>query len=302
MQPDAARNGNQRAGDRARARMLAGICVDERRLRVAGVSTTVLEGGDGPPLVLLHGGIECGGAIWAPVVRDLAQSHRLLIPDLPGLGESEPLAALDPGSFNEWFGEFLRATCPAEPTLVAHSLAGNLAARFAAEHGDLLRALTIYAAPGVGAPYRMSFRLRVVAIRFGLRPTDRNAERFDRFALLDLDRTRELDREWFDAFTRCTMSRATVPHVKRTTRQLIKTATEHVPEPALAHIAIPTAFVWGRHDRMVPVGLAEAASTRLGWQLHVVDEAAHVPHIEQPEGFLRALGTALEMGVHDHAT
>jgi pimeloyl-ACP methyl ester carboxylesterase len=302
MQPDAARNGNQRAGDRARERMLAGICVDERRLQVAGVSTTVLEGGDGPPLVLLHGGIECGGAIWAPVVHGLARSHRLLIPDLPGLGESEPLGRLDPGAFNEWFGEFLRTTCSAEPTLVAHSLAGNLAARFAAEHGDLLRALAIYAAPGVGAPYRMPFRLRVVAIRFGLRPTDRNAERFDRFALLDLDRTRERDREWFDAFTRCTMSRATVPHVKRTMRQLIKTATEQVREPALGHIAIPTTLVWGRHDRMVPVGLAQAASTRLGWQLHVVDEAAHVPHIEHPEGFLGALGSALETGVHDHAT
>ena len=50
-----------------RERMLAGLPVDERRLDLAGASTAVLEGGDGPPLVLLHGGIECGGAIWAPV-------------------------------------------------------------------------------------------------------------------------------------------------------------------------------------------------------------------------------------------
>ena len=40
----------------ARARLLAGIPVGERRLTLAGVSTAVLEGGAGPPLVLLHGG------------------------------------------------------------------------------------------------------------------------------------------------------------------------------------------------------------------------------------------------------
>ena len=56
----------------------------------------LLEGGDGPPLVLLHGGIECGGAYWAPVIASLAESHRLVIPDVPGLGESEPVARLDP--------------------------------------------------------------------------------------------------------------------------------------------------------------------------------------------------------------
>ena len=45
----------QVAGDDARRRLLAGTSVTQRRLRLAGVSTAVLEGGDGSPLVLLHG-------------------------------------------------------------------------------------------------------------------------------------------------------------------------------------------------------------------------------------------------------
>jgi hypothetical protein len=44
---------------------------------------------------------------------------------------------------------------------------------------------------------------------------------------------------------------------------------------------------------MVPLSLAEGASERLGWPLNVIDDAAHVPHIEQLEGFMRALGSAL---------
>lgn len=287
-------SGESLAGDAARRRMLAGAHVTERRLQVAGVSTAVLEGGDGPPLVLLHGGIECGGAVWAPVISRLGEGHRLVVPDLPGLGESEPVAQLDAGAFAEWFAELLRQTCAEKPALVAHSLAGSLAARFAAEHSDLLRRLVIYSAPGIG-PYRMPLRLRVVAIRFALRPSERNAERFDRFALLDLDRTRRRHPKWFEAFSAYTLSRAMVPHVKRTMQQLIKTCAKQVPDTELRRVAIPTALVWGRHDRMVPVGLAEGASVGLGWPLYVIDDAAHAPHIEQPEGFLRALGKALDM-------
>ena len=70
--------------------------------------------------------------------------------------------------------------------------------------------LVVYAAPGVG-PYRMPLRLRYVAIRFAIRPSARNAERFDRFALLDLDATRERDPEWYDAFVAYTRSRAREP-------------------------------------------------------------------------------------------
>ena len=278
------------AGD-ARARMLAGAGLQERRVRLAGASTVVLEGGDGPPLLLLQGGIECGGAYWAPVSARLAQRHRLVVPDVPGLGESEPLARLDAPAFAGWLAALVRETCREPPRLIAHSLDGSLAARFAARHGDLLRSLVVYAAPGIG-PYRMPLGLRVVAMRFGLRPTERNAERFDRFAFFDFDRARRRDPDWFAAFSAYTRLRAGVPHVKRTMSQLLKAGTKRVPDAELRRIELPAAILWGRHDRFVPLGLAEAAGSRLGWPLHVVDDAGHAPHIEQPDAFLDALGTA----------
>ena len=62
--------------------------VEERRLELAGVSTAVLEGGDGPPLVLLHGP-GASAAHWLRVLPDLVATHRVIAPDLPGLGASE---------------------------------------------------------------------------------------------------------------------------------------------------------------------------------------------------------------------
>jgi 2-hydroxymuconate-semialdehyde hydrolase len=95
--------------DHPRERLLAGLPVTERRLELGRVSTVVLEGGDGPPLVLLHGGIESGGAYWAPVISDLAESHSLVVPDVPGLGESDPHAQLDSGALADWFAELVRS-------------------------------------------------------------------------------------------------------------------------------------------------------------------------------------------------
>jgi pimeloyl-ACP methyl ester carboxylesterase len=42
--------------------------------------------------------------------------------------------------------------------------------------------------------------------------------------------------------------------------------------------------------------VAEAASKRYGWPLHVIEDAGDDPSIEQPEAFLRALQSALEVG------
>lgn len=288
------------AGEDVRARLLAGMPVTDRRVQLAGVSTAVLEGGDGPPVVLLHGGIECGGVYWAPVISRLAESHRLVVPDVPGLGESEPLARMDDAAFADWFAALIRLTCDEKPTLIAHSLLSSLAARFAARNGDLLRRLVLYGAPGIG-PYRLPPGLMVAAIRFDLRPSERNNARFARWAFLDPDRTRQQDPEWYDAFMAYGLSRGAVPHVKRTMRRLIKVGTKQIADAELQRIEVPTDLLWGGHDRMVPLRVGEAASSTLGWPLHVIDDAGHVPHIEQPEAFLEALRPALETLTEEEA-
>ena len=273
--------------------MLAGLPVEQRDAKIAGVPTVLLEGGAGAPLLLLHGGIECGGAIWAPVIEALAARHRVIVPDVPGFGESAPLPELTPSTFAVWAEAMIEHTCDEAPVVIAHSLIGNFAARFADAHGTKLRRLVVYAAPGIG-PYKVPLRLRVVAIRFAVRPTASNAERFERFALLDRDRTRQRDPEWFDAFGEYGLERARTRHVKRAMSQLIRQGTRRVPDDDLRRIPVPVGAIWGREDRMTPLRVAKETLERLEWPVATVEDSAHVPHLEQPERFLTALADLSE--------
>ena len=124
-------------GDDARERLLAGLPVTERRLQLAGVSTAVLEGGDGPPVVCCMPGEFA--ALWMRVIPDLVTTHRVVAPDLPGHGASEVAdGPLDADHVLAWLGELIEQTCPIPPALVGHGPGGALAARFAIAHSDRL--------------------------------------------------------------------------------------------------------------------------------------------------------------------
>ncbi len=78
-------------------------------------------------------------------------------------------------------------------------------------------------------------------------------------------------------------------------RRLIAKEARPIPDAELDRIDIPTTLLWGRHDRMVPLSIGEAAASRHGWPLHVIDDAAHAPHIEQPEAFAETLTSMMSV-------
>ena len=61
--------------------LLAGMPISERRYELAGVPTAVLEGGSGPPIVLLHAEGEFA-ALWTTVIPDLVHTNRVIAEQL----------------------------------------------------------------------------------------------------------------------------------------------------------------------------------------------------------------------------
>lgn len=280
-------------GSAPRARLLGDAPIDERRLEIAGAPTSLLTGGHGHPLVLLHGGIQVGGVIWWRVIRRLANSHRLVIPDIPGLGESDAgVRRLDAAGVAEWLGELIRVTCDAQPTLVAHSVPGAWAARFAAEHDGLLRRLVLVDAVGLGRS-RPPLAFLAAVVQNTVRPTPATFDRLMRHSMRGSNRERDRVSDDWEAFKSYFVSRAVRRDVKKAMRQVGRAASTTIPETKLRTIPVPTTLIWGSHDRVVPRRVAEAASDRFAWPLRVIDDAGHLPHVERPDAFVDALGAAV---------
>jgi pimeloyl-ACP methyl ester carboxylesterase len=280
-------------GDAARERLLSGMPVTERRLELAGVSTAVLESGDGPPLVLLHGASEFA-ACWIRVIPDLAQTHRVVVPDLPGHGASQ--VAGDPPDAERvaaWLDELTERTCPSPPALVGHGLGGAIAARFAGDQGDRVARLVLVDSYGLGR-YRPTPRFALALLGVIVRPTEHTQERLFRQCMVDLDGLREQLGERGALLEAYALDRARSPGQKAALRSLTpQLGLPAIPPAELARITVPTTLIWGRHDRQVRLGVAHAASARHGWPLHVIEDAADDPAVEQPEAFLRGLHAAL---------
>ena len=284
--------GRGAAGDHARQQVLAGAPVTERRLDLAGVSTAVLEGGDGPPVVLLHGQGGWAG-MWLPVAADLVRTHRVVAPDLPGLGASEvPDGPPDAARVLAWLGELVEQTCATPPVLVGASLGASIAARFAIAHPDRLSRLVLVGAGSLGR-FRPAPGLVLAMIRFIARPSQRTQQSMLRQVAVDPARVRALMGERWDASQAYTLDRARTPSVRAANRRMLRElGTKAIPPEDLARITVPTSLIWGRHDRVMRLRIAEAASARYGWPLHVIEDAGHFS-AEQPEAFRAALQAAL---------
>jgi pimeloyl-ACP methyl ester carboxylesterase len=275
-----------------RQRLLAGLPVTERRLQLAGVSTAVLEGGDGPPIVLLHGPGEFA-AKWRRVIPGLVASHRVIAPDLPGHGASNVVAGrLDADGMAAWLGGLIERTCPRPPVLVGHVLGGAIAARFAIGQGDRLGRLVLVDSLGL-APFRPRPRFALTMIGFLARPNEASFTRFMRQCSFDLDGLREQMGEHWEPYVAYNLDLARGPSAKIAGRVMRELGLPRIPPDDLARIAVPTTLIWGREDRANRLRIAEAASARYGWPLHVVDNCADDPPRDQPAAFLEALRAAL---------
>ncbi len=111
-------------------------------------------GGSGSVILLLHGYGDTGD-MWAPLARVLAKTHTVIVPDLPGLGNSRPensAAQYDMASVARSIHALMRQLEVRREAIVGHDIGLMVAYAYAAQfRGDVTRlALMDAPIPGVG--------------------------------------------------------------------------------------------------------------------------------------------------------
>ena len=275
-----------------REHLLEGVPAAERRLIVRGAETVVLEGGEGTPLVLLHGP-GGNGAHWGRVFGALTTTHRVIAPDLPGQGASEAPYPLDADAVLAWLAQLVELTCDEPPVLVGNALGGAIAARFAARHGDRLRALVLVDALGL-REFEPAPAFGAALQAFVAEPNADTHDGLWRHCAHDLERLRDDMGERWAPFAAYNLDRARSPSVQAALGGLMQHfGLPAIPDAELDRIAVPTTLIWGREDIATSPEVAERVSARRGWPLHLIDGAADDPPVERPEAFVDALRRAL---------
>ncbi|SMO37085.1 alpha/beta fold hydrolase [Fodinibius sediminis] len=279
--------------DDNRLHLIDGIPATERRINLAGIDTAVLEGGDGPPVILLHGPGETS-LWWMRVITRLVKTHRLIVPDLPGHGASMVSAdRLRPEVINAWLSELITRTSSSRPVLAGHLLGGAMAARFAIKQGNCLDRLVLVNSFGLGT-FRPAPGFVLRLIHFLIRPTRKTYRRFLPQCVYDVDELRKQMGSYWKPFLAYNLECAQNPNQKAALRTLMRQlGIPRIPPEALEKIEPPVALIWGRHDRANRLEIAKTASERYGWPLHIIENARDDPKLEQPEVFVQTLHTIM---------
>jgi pimeloyl-ACP methyl ester carboxylesterase len=269
--------------------------LEERFADVKGVRMRYFVGGEGPPLLLVHG---LGGAAsnWTELVPLLARRHRLLVPDLPGHGGSSALPAV---SGLEPFADRVALVAEREGMLpapiVGHSLGGMIVLRLALRRPADVQAIVLAGSAGlsIGNIWGRQLLSLFTAIRPG-RLAARQRGRVARspllrrvvFGTVSVADPVALTNEAVEGFLAAQLLHTDVDSAWQALRV-------DDPRQELELIRVPVLVLWGAEDGQLPLDDAFEYARRLRARLRVIAGCGHLLIGERPEACDRAIADFL---------
>lgn len=260
--------------------------------RWRGFDVGYAEAGDpeDPDLLLLHGisAASSSHEFWE-VFDELAETHHVVAPDLPGFGHSDRPPLLYSASLYATFVEDAMEDLTENPTVVASSLTSSYAATAAHESDveELVLVCPTDSSMGPGRKWlRALLRAPVVGTTmFNLMVTKPALKHFhEDHGYYDMSNLPDvvLDFEWQSAHQRgARFAPASFLSGFLSPREDI--------DDSLASLEIPLTIVWGREAETTPLSEGRRIADRADARLVVFDEAKLLPHVEHPEEFLEVV-------------
>jgi pimeloyl-ACP methyl ester carboxylesterase len=248
----------------------------EETISVGGIRVHTWVGGQGDPLLVLHGA--GGNRGWTRWLDQVSERFTVWAPTHPGFGRSDDADWMegidDLARFHLWF---IEAAKLGRPHLLGHSIGGWTAAEMAAMSPASFDRLILVAPVGLKPEVGEILDVFYYSPAQLLTMTVYDAKTVP---------------EWQELYGR-PPSPAEIEIATRNremTARLTWKPYMHNPRLArfLPRVANPTLIIWGREDRVVPVECGEQYRRSLpNATLTVLERCGHLPPIEQPDAFAR---------------
>ena len=242
---------------------------EESFVEVDGCKVHLRRGGKGEPLLFLHGA--SGAPAVMPFMEKLAQRFDVLVPEHPGYGKSdEPEWLENIHDMAYFYLDFIQKLGLKNLTVVGSSMGGWIAMEIAVRDTSRLKSLVLVSPAGIAAP--------------GVRPAD--------IFLMPpeiLVRNLFVDQKLAEARLAAPEDVDVALKNRHTTARLAWEPRLHDPSLSkwLHRIDVPVKIIWGREDKILPVGILRELKKLIPTaQTFVLDNVGHLPHAERVDEFV----------------
>src|ERR1700712_422292 len=231
----------------------------QRTLTIMGRNVSYVDVGKGPALIFIHG-LSGNWQNWLENVPEFARDNRVIAVDLPGFGRSPlPRSEVTIGLYCDVVIAMIRALDLESATLIGNSMGGQIAAKLAIEHPELVDRLVLVSPAGVTIDVARNPQVLWVLKTFGwlYSAGARNAS----MGSDPLSKSGPLRRALLGVVCRYP-ERLPGPLIQR---QIVGAGTAGFAPSVhaigncdlsdeLERITMPTQLIWGRNDRIIPSG------------------------------------------------
>lgn len=235
--------------------------------------------GNGPPLVLLHGGVTDSRS-WRKQIEGLSDDFKVIAWDAPGCGKSsDPPENIDLGGYAYYLYTFLQKIGIENPHIAGLSFGAGLAIEFYRKYPCIPKTLILASAYAGWA---------------GSLPPDNVEERLKK----GLKQSEMPPKQVVDSWIPTLFSDSASDSVKKETatimsdfhpagmRAMLSAFAKADLRETLPHIRIPTLLLYGEKDQRSPLTIAKSLNNTIpASKLVVIPEVGHACHAEAPDAF-----------------
>jgi pimeloyl-ACP methyl ester carboxylesterase len=263
----------------------------DRYIKIGNINTRYwAEGDKGSNVILIHG-LGASADIWMHNISAIASGYRVYAPDLVGFGRSDkPDVKYSPSYMAVFINDFMTALDIENACLMGLSLGGGVALQYILQFASNVQRLVLVDSAGLGREMPLAMRLATVPVIGELMLSPSRAGMAFVLKQLVHDPAVITD-DLIDLYVELNFSQGAVKTVLALLRACltIHGARPDVLDPItknLDNIKIPTLIIWGRQDRLFPVGHACFAKEKIpDSYLYIFDQCGHMPNFERPEEF-----------------
>jgi len=240
------------------------------------------EGGTGPTIVLLHG-FASNKEAWLPVAKLLTPHFHLVIPDLPGWGESSRNAdaSYDIDAQAARLDTFVQALHLKRFLLVGHAMGGAIAGVYAADRPEHVAGLALVDAFGLKSR-PSAFDRQALTGKDPFLFDDRAG--FARAIALAFEKPPEIPGRFVDVLVK--RNQHSHAFIQRTFNALRQPSQELAVQHRLGQLTMPVLGLWCHDDKVIDISALDSLRNGLtaasAISTSTLNGCNHMPMLEKP--------------------